>query len=64
MNVQEKGDILLKYIKRLRGITVYPDGAIGGQPLQKIPLDEALAMKEGVVIEGMEETCKGGVCGL
>jgi len=63
-NVQEKGDILLKYIKRLRGITVYPDGAIGGQPLQKIPLDEALKMKEGVVIEGMEETCKGGVCGL
>lgn len=54
---------LLKYAKRLRGFTVYPDGCRGGQPLTSVSLDEALA-NEGIVYEERETECVGGVCGL
>ncbi len=55
--------ILLKYAKRLRGFTCYPDGARGGQPLTRVPLDEALA-QEGQVFEETENSCLNGVCGI
>lgn len=55
--------VLLKYAKRLRGFTVYPDGARGGQPLTRADLDEALA-NEGIVFEERETECVGGVCGV
>jgi ribonucleoside-diphosphate reductase alpha chain len=57
------GEILLRYLPRLRGITVYPDGARGGQPLTPVAYREA-AGKEGVVYEETEERCVGGVCGV
>lgn len=56
-------EILLKYAKRLRGFTVYPDGCRGGQPLTKVDLKEAMA-NEGVVFEENETQCVGGVCGV
>lgn len=59
----EMEETIMKYSKRLRGLTVYADGAIGGQPLQRMELEEALA-QEGKVFEGMENSCKGGICGL
>lgn len=54
---------LLKYAKRLRGFTCYPDGARGGQPLTRVPLEEA-AGKEGQVFENNEQNCINGVCGV
>jgi ribonucleoside-diphosphate reductase alpha chain len=57
--------ILLKYAKRLRGFTCYPDGARGGQPLTRVSLEEALS-QEGKVFEESADICeigKGGVCG-
>lgn len=54
---------LLKYAKRLRGFTVYPDGCRGGQPLTRCDLDEALA-NEGIVYEETERECLNGVCGI
>lgn len=54
---------LLKYAKRLRGFTCYPDGSRGGQPLTRVELDEALA-NEGMVFEEVENNCVNGVCGL
>lgn len=62
-NVQEKADILLKYAPRLRGFTCYPDGCRAGQPLTRIDLKTALE-QEGLVFEGNEESCVGGVCGV
>lgn len=55
--------VLLKYAKRLRGFTVYPDGSRGGQPLTPMNLDEALK-DEGKVFEESENGCVNGVCGL
>lgn len=62
-NLEDKADTLLKYAKRLRGFTVYPDGARNGQPLTRVPLDEALTA-EGKVFEETENECATGVCGL
>lgn len=55
--------LLLKYAKRLRGFTCYPDGARAGQPLERVSLEEALK-EEGKVYEENEHNCVGGVCGV
>lgn len=62
---EEFGNILMRYLPHLRGITVYPDGARGGQPLTVVPYAEAKDWV-GVEIEevGNEEACVGGVCGI
>lgn len=56
---------LIRYLPRLRGVTVFPDGSRGGQPLTKVPMDEALA-GEGVEFQeyGNENACVGGACGI
>ena len=59
----EFGDILMKYLPELRGITCYPDGARPGQPLVAVPIEVALA-SDGYVVEEDEEKCVGGVCGI
>lgn len=60
---REFGQMLMKYLPRLRGITAYPDGARGGQPLTMVPLEYALD-KTGVRFEENEERCVGGACGV
>ena len=55
------GETLIRYLPKLRGITVYPDGARGGQPLTPVEFEYAIKRK-GVVFEGNEE-CTGGICG-
>jgi ribonucleoside-diphosphate reductase alpha chain len=61
--LEKNAKILLKYGKRLRGFTCYPDGARGGQPLTRVELKDALK-KEGKVFEEQERECLNGVCGL
>jgi ribonucleoside-diphosphate reductase alpha chain len=59
------GEILLGFLPKLRGITAYPDGARGGQPLNVVSYDEAKAL-EGVEFEefGSDMACVNGVCGI
>ncbi len=61
--LEENAMMLLKYAKRLRGFTVYPDGSRDGQPLTRADLKEALA-NEGVVFEEKPVECTNGVCGI
>jgi ribonucleoside-diphosphate reductase alpha chain len=56
-------DTLYKYCTRLRGITTYPDGARGGQPITPVEYATA-AGKRGVIFDETEERCSGGVCGI
>ena len=52
------------YAPGLRGLTVYPDSARGGQPITSVPYEEAIK-KRGVVYEdNQEEQCFSGVCGI
>ena len=63
--VRPFGETLMQHLPQLRGITTYPDGARGGQPLTKIDLSEALEF-EGIEWEehGNEHACVGGACGI
>jgi ribonucleoside-diphosphate reductase alpha chain len=63
--IQGFAETLSKYAPRLRGLTVYPDGSRGGQPLTEIPYEDAIKHK-GVVYEEVDVcdlTGKGGSCG-
>lgn len=62
-SLEKNSKVLLKYAKRLRGFTCYPDGARGGQPLTRVDLKDAMK-KEGIVFEETEHECVGGVCGV
>ena len=67
--VQEFGTMLMKYLPELRGITCYPDGARGGQPLT--PVKYSTAIKHAgqeltdVAFEAADvcDLTKGGTCG-
>ncbi len=63
--LQRFGLTLMDYLPHLRGVTSYPDGARGGQPLTSVSYDEA---KEYVGTEyeeyGNENACISGVCGI
>lgn len=54
--------LVATYAPRLRGLTFYPDGSRGGQPLTPIPYYEALKHK-GVVFDETDP-CNGGICGI
>jgi ribonucleoside-diphosphate reductase alpha chain len=62
---QEFGEMLFFYLPKLRGVTAYPDGSRGGQPLTVVPFWEADGA-EGIEYEeiGADSACVGGVCGV
>jgi ribonucleoside-diphosphate reductase alpha chain len=55
---------IAKYAPRLRGLTCYPDGARGGQPLSKVPYAEAKESGGAIFEENSDKACKSGVCGI
>lgn len=64
--VQAFGEMLLTYLPKLRGMTVYPDGSRGGQPLTRVKYETAIQHVGQVFIEGgdiCEISGKGGSCG-
>lgn len=62
--IMKYAETIAKYAPGLRGLTVYPDGARGGQPITSVPYEEAHA-KHGVIYEdNSEEQCLSGVCGI
>jgi ribonucleoside-diphosphate reductase alpha chain len=50
--VLEFGDMLMKYLPQLRGVTTYPDGSRGGQPLSPVSYKTAIKHIGEVFIEG------------
>lgn len=71
--IDEVAALILKYHRRLAGLTFYPNNAIEGQPLTAISYEDAQKfLKDGssALIEDTESlleisnlVCKGGVCG-
>lgn len=63
--VQGFGDMLLRYLPQLRGITCYPDGARDGQPLTPVAYEDAIAHVGEVFVEQADvcDITKGGTCG-
>lgn len=64
--VQAFGDLLINYLPKMRGITVYPDGARGGQPLTPVRYQTAMKHLGKELVEEAADICditKGGSCG-
>lgn len=66
--VRPFAEVLAHYAPRLRGFTVYPDGARGGQPLTPLPYREAVKHDGEEYAEQTHDICeiggKGGSCGV
>lgn len=62
--VEKMADIISRYAPQLRGLTFYPDGARGGQPITRVPYAEAVADQGVIREENSERQCKSGVCGI
>lgn len=60
--VGEFAQIVAKYAPRLRGLTFYPDGSRGGQPLEAVPYSVAIGAGNAEFEEN--SACRDGVCGL
>ena len=56
-------EVIYRYLPRLRGLTMYPDGARADQPLQRVEVEEALAHGD-TIYETAESNCAGGSCGI
>jgi len=63
--VRKFGTMLMKYLPKLRGVTVYPDGARGGQPLTPVKYSTAVNHVGEVFMEQADvcDISKGGSCG-
>lgn len=63
--VRKFGDMLINHLPKLRGITCYPDGARGGQPLTPIKYSTASKHVGQVFIEQADvcDITKAGSCG-
>jgi ribonucleoside-diphosphate reductase alpha chain len=68
--VKEVAQTIAVYAAGLRGLTFYPDGARGGQPLVRVDYEEAKSKLGETFEEHIEAhdvcslTGKGGVCGI
>jgi ribonucleotide reductase alpha subunit len=64
--VMSFGNMLMKYLPNLRGVTAYPDGARGGQPLSPISYRTASKHVGEIFVEQMDvcELTSSGSCGV
>lgn len=60
-NVKQFAETLLEYLPKLRGITVYPDGARAGQPITAVKWETAIKHAK---VEEPEDKCSQGACGI
>jgi ribonucleoside-diphosphate reductase alpha chain len=63
--VQSFSDNLMEHLPSLRGVTVYPDGARGGQPLNPVPYRQAQMFVGQTLTEAVDicDITKAGSCG-
>lgn len=63
--VQDFGKMLIKYLPKLRGMTVYPDGARGGQPINAVSYKTAMKHVGEIFVEAADicDLTRGGSCG-
>lgn len=63
-DVRYFGEVLIKYLPRLRGVTVYPDGSRSGQPLEASTYQVAVNQVGVTFEEDPNKACTSGVCGI
>lgn len=64
IDVSDFARVVARYAPRLRGLTVYPDGSRGGQPLSSVPYEEVVGNTGIEYKEEFNDNCASGVCGI
>jgi ribonucleoside-diphosphate reductase alpha chain len=59
--VEYHGEVLYQHLPNLRGVTCYPNGARGGQPITPVPYELAIE-QQGVEFTEQEDRCRGATC--
>lgn len=62
--VEDMAWYVANHAEGLRGLTFYPDGSRGGQPLTSVKYSEAKGQEGLEFEENSESACSGGVCGV
>ncbi len=57
-----KRAVLKALARGIKGVTLYPDGARGNQPMQPVPLDEAVKLEAEA--QAAESKCSTGSCSI
>lgn len=61
----ELSDIILEYLPRLKGLTIYRDGSRGESPLMPMPIGEIKKyLNDDTVIQSGEGECPSGSCDI
>ena len=63
-HIEPFSKMLRKYGHGLRGLTFYPSGSRGGQPINAVPYEEAVSKRGMIFEDNSEEQCLSGVCGI
>ena len=63
-HVEPFSRIIRKYGHGLRGLTFYPDGSRGVQPIKSVPYEKAIAQANVEYEDNSEEQCLSGVCNV
>lgn len=61
---EELSEIILKYIRNLKGITIYREGSRGKSPLAVLPLSEAQRYLKQAIEGAAINDCPTGVCDI
>jgi ribonucleoside-diphosphate reductase alpha chain len=63
--IQPFGNMLINYLPQMRGITCYPDGARGGQPLTAVKYTTAMKHAGEIFVESADicDITRAGSCG-
>lgn len=62
--VEDMAWYVANHAEGLRGLTFYPDGSRGGQPLNSVSYSEAKGQEGLEFEENSDSACAGGVCGI
>lgn len=62
--VEEFSQTVARYSHGLRGLTFYPDGSRGGQPITAVEYEEAVKRKGMVFEDNSDQQCLSGVCSI
>lgn len=62
--VRDFGNIAIKYLPGLRGLTCFPNGSRANQPIEAVPYEVARGQTGVTLEENRDQACVSGSCGV
>lgn len=63
-NVETLGELFMKYLPQLKGMTIYPEGSRENSPLKRLDKEEAKRLVETSIQEALDNSCPTGTCSI